>query len=179
MDLEASMRKSVDSTQRTFNTIRTGRANSSLLDKIQVEYYVADTPLKSLATISTPDSTTIQLQPFDMSSLALIEKAISMSDLGLTCNNDGKLIRINIPPLTEDRRKDLCKLASKYAEEGKVALRNIRRDAIDKVKKQEKEGEFSEDQSRDEQDKVQKLTDKFIAEIEKLLAEKEADILKV
>ena len=179
MDLEASMRKSVDSTQRTFNTIRTGRANSSLLDKIQVEYYGADTPLKSLATISTPDSTTIQLQPFDMSSLALIEKAISMSDLGLTCNNDGKLIRINIPPLTEDRRKDLCKLASKYAEEGKVALRNIRRDAIDKVKKQEKEGEFSEDQSRDEQDKVQKLTDKFISEIEKLLAEKEADILKV
>ncbi|MBM5791073.1 MAG: ribosome recycling factor [Cyanobacteria bacterium M_surface_10_m1_298] len=179
MELEASMRKSVESTQRTFNTIRTGRANASLLDKIQVEYYGADTPLKSLATISTPDSTTIQLQPFDMSSLALIEKAISMSDLGLTCNNDGKVIRINIPPLTEDRRKDLCKLAAKYAEEGKVALRNIRRDAIDKVKKQEKEGEFSEDQSRDEQDKVQKLTDKFIAEIEKLLAEKEADILKV
>ena len=179
MELEASMRKSVESTQRTFNTIRTGRANASLLDKIQVEYYGADPPLKSLATISTPDSTTIQLQPFDMSSLALIEKAISMSDLGLTCNNDGKVIRINIPPLTEDRRKDLCKLAAKYAEEGKVALRNIRRDAIDKVKKQEKEGEFSEDQSRDEQDKVQKLTDKFIAEIEKLLAEKEADILKV
>ncbi|MBV2350514.1 ribosome recycling factor [Synechococcus sp. HK05] len=179
MDLEASMRKSVDSTQRTFNTIRTGRANATLLDKIQVEYYGADTPLKSLATISTPDSSTIQLQPFDASSLSLIEKAISMSDLGLTCNNDGKVIRINIPPLTEDRRKDLCKLAAKYAEEGKVALRNIRRDAIDKVKKQEKEGEFSEDQSRDEQDKVQKLTDKFIAEIEKLLADKEADILKV
>jgi ribosome recycling factor len=179
MELEASMRKSVDSTQRTFNTIRTGRANASLLDKIQVEYYGADTPLKSLATISTPDSSTIQLQPFDASSLSLIEKAISMSDLGLTCNNDGKVIRINIPPLTEDRRKDLCKLAAKYAEEGKVALRNIRRDAIDKVKKQEKEGEFSEDQSRDEQDKVQKLTDKFIAGIEKLLAEKEADILKV
>jgi ribosome recycling factor len=169
MDLEASMRKSVDSTQRTFNTIRTGRANASLLDKIQVEYYGAD----------TPDSSTIQLQPFDGGSLGLIEKAISMSDLGLTCNNDGKVIRINIPPLTEDRRKDLCKLAAKYAEEGKVALRNVRRDAIDKVKKQEKEGEFSEDQSRDEQDKIQKLTDKFISEIEKLLAEKEADILKV
>ena len=179
MDLEASMRKSVDSTQRTFNTIRTGRANPSLLDKIQVEYYGADTPLKSLATISTPDSSTIQLQPFDAGSLGLIEKAISMSDLGLTCNNDGKLIRINIPPLTEDRRKDLCKLAAKYAEEGKVALRNVRRDAIDKVKRQEKEGELSEDQSRDEQDKVQKLTDKLITEIEKLLADKEADILKV
>ena len=179
MDLEASMRKSVDSTQRTFNTIRTGRANASLLDKIQVEYYGADTPLKSLATISTPDSSTIQLQPFDGGSLGLIEKAISMSDLGLTCNNGGRLIRINIPPLTEDRRKDLCKLAAKYAEEGKVALRNIRRDASDKVKKQEEDGELSEDQSRDEQDKVQKLTDKFIAEIEKNLADKEADILKV
>jgi ribosome recycling factor len=111
--------------------------------------------------------------------MAVIEKAIATSDLGLTCNNDGKVIRINIPPLTEDRRKELCKLASKYAEEGKVALRNIRRDAIDKIKKQEKEGELSEDQSRDEQDKIQKLTDRFIADLEKQLAEKEADILKV
>lgn len=179
MDLEVSMRKSVESTQRTFNTIRTGRANASLLDKIQVEYYGSEMSLKSLATISTPDSSTIQIQPFDGGSLSLIEKAISMSDLGLTCNNDGKVIRINIPPLTEDRRKELCKLAAKYAEEGKVALRNIRRDAIDKVKRQEKEGEFSEDQSRDEQDKIQKLTDRFIAEIEKLLADKEVDILKV
>ena len=144
-----------------------------------MEYYGAETPLKSLATISTPDSTTIQIQPFDAGSLALIEKAIAMSDLGLTCNNDGRLIRINIPPLTEDRRKDLCKLAARYAEEGKVALRNIRRDGIDRIKKQEKEGELSEDQCRDEQDKVQKLTDRFIAEIEKHLAEKETDILKV
>jgi len=179
MDLEASMRKSLDAAQRTFNTIRTGRANPSLLDKIQVEYYGADTPLKSLASLSTPDAQTIQIQPFDTSAMALIEKAISMSDLGLTCNNDGKVIRINIPPLTEDRRKELCKLAAKYAEEGKVALRNIRRDAIERIKKQEKEGDFSEDQSRDEQDKVQKLTDKFIAELEKQLADKEADILKV
>ena len=179
MDLEASMRKSVEATQRTFNTIRTGRANPSLLDKISVEYYGAETQLKALATISTPDSTTIQIQPFDGGSLGLIEKAIAMSDLGLTCNNDGKVIRINIPPLTEDRRKELCKVAAKYAEEGKVALRNIRRDGIDRIKKQEKDGELSEDQSRDEQDKVQKLTDRFIAEIEKHLAEKEADILKV
>jgi ribosome recycling factor len=179
MDLEASMRKSLDATQRTFNTIRTGRANPSLLDKIQVEYYGSDTPLKSLANLSTPDSQTIQIQPFDTSAMALIEKAISMSDLGLTCNNDGKVIRINIPPLTEDRRKELCKLAAKYAEEGKVALRNIRRDAIERIKKQEKEAELSEDQSRDEQDKVQKLTDRFIADLEKQLAEKEADILKV
>lgn len=179
MDLEVSMRKSVEATQRTFNTIRTGRANPSLLDKISVEYYGAETSLKSLATISTPDSTTIQIQPFDRGSLAVIEKAIAMSDLGLTCNNDGKVIRINIPPLTEDRRKELCKVAAKYAEEGKVALRNLRRDGIDRIKKQEKDGELSEDQSRDEQDKVQKLTDRFIVEIEKHLAEKEADILKV
>jgi ribosome recycling factor len=179
MDLEASMRKSLEATQRTFNTIRTGRANPSLLDKIVVEYYGAETALKSLATISTPDSQTIQIQPFDSGVINLIEKAIGMSDLGLTPNNDGKVIRINIPPLTEDRRKDLCKLAARYAEEGKVALRNIRREGIDRIKKQEKDGDCSEDQSRDEQDKVQKLTDRYIAELEKLLAAKEADILKV
>jgi len=179
MDLEASMRKSVEATQRTFNTIRTGRANPSLLDKIVVEYYGAETALKSLATISTPDSQTIQIQPFDASSIHLIEKAIGLSDLGLTPNNDGRAIRINIPPLTEDRRKDLCKLAAKYAEEGKVALRNIRRDGIDKIKKLEKEGDYSEDQSRDAQEKVQKLTDRFISELEKHLADKEIDILKV
>jgi ribosome recycling factor len=169
----------LEATQRTFNTIRTGRANPSLLDKIVVEYYGAETPLKSLATINTPDSQTIQIQPFDSGVINLIEKAIGMSDLGLTPNNDGKVIRINIPPLTEDRRKDLCKLAARYAEEGKVALRNIRREGIDRIKKQEKDGECSEDQSRDEQDKVQKLTDRYIVELEKLLAAKEADILKV
>ena len=179
MDIEASMRKSVEATQRTFNTIRTGRANPSLLDKLSIEYYGAETPLRSLATLSTPDSQTIQIQPFDTGSMALIEKAIAMSELGLTPNNDGKVIRINIPPLTEDRRKEFCKLASRYAEEGKVSLRNIRREAIDQVKKQEKDGELSEDQSRDAQEKVQKLTDRFIAELDKHLAEKEIDILKV
>jgi ribosome recycling factor len=179
MDLEAAMRKSVEAALRNFNTIRTGRANPSLLDKISVEYYGAETPLKSLAGLSTPDAQTIQIQPFDQSAIGLIEKAIAMSDLGLTCNNDGRVIRINIPPLTEDRRKELCKIAAKYAEEGKVALRNNRRDGIDRIKKQEKDGELSEDQSRDEQEKVQKLTDRFIAELEKHLAEKEAEILKV
>ena len=173
------MRKSVEATQRTFNTIRTGRANPTLLDKVVVEYYGAETPLKSLATLSTPDSQTIQIQPFDAGSIALIEKAIAMSDLGLTPNNDGRMIRINIPPLTEDRRKELCKLAAKYAEEGKVSLRNLRREAIDKVKKQVKDGDLSEDQSRDEQDKIQKVTDRFIVELEKHLADKEAEILKV
>ncbi len=178
-ELEASMRKSVEATQRNFNTIRTGRANSSLLDRINVEYYGAETPLKSLATLTTPDSQTIQIQPFDMSALASIEKAIAMSELGFTPNNDGKIIRINVPPLTEERRKEFCKLASRYAEEGKVALRNLRRDAIDKIKKQEKESDLSEDQSRDEQDVIQKTLDKFINELEKHLASKEADILKV
>ncbi|MEB3157699.1 MAG: ribosome recycling factor [Cyanobacteriota bacterium] len=179
MDLEASMRKSVEATQRNFNTIRTGRANPSLLDKVMVEYYGAETPLKSLATLSTPDSQTIQIQPFDAGSVSVIEKAISMSDLGLTPNNDGRMIRINIPPLTEDRRKELCKLAAKYAEEGKVALRNLRREAIDRIKKQEKDGELSEDQLRDEQEKIQKTTDRFIVELEKHLSDKEAEILKV
>ncbi len=178
-EIESSMRKSVEAVQRNFNTIRTGRANPSLLDRITVEYYGADSPLKSLATISTPDSQTIAIQPFDLGSLALIEKAIATSDLGFTPNNDGKVIRINVPPLTEERRKEFCKIASKYAEEGKVSLRNIRRDAIEKIKKQEKAAEISEDQSRDEQEIVQQLTDKFIREIEKHLAEKEADILKV
>tara|TARA_B100000700_G_scaffold299006_1_gene365488 strand:- start:727 stop:1275 length:549 start_codon:yes stop_codon:yes gene_type:complete len=178
-EIEKSMMKSLEAAQRNFNSIRTGRANASLLDRINVEYYGADTPLKSLATISTPDSQTISIQAFDIGSLNLIEKAISMSDLGFTPNNDGKIIRINVPPLTEERRKDFCKIASKYAEEGKVALRNIRREAIEKIKKLEKGGELSEDQSRDEQDKVQKLTDKYIGEIDKNLSEKEADILKV
>ncbi|MEB3270477.1 MAG: ribosome recycling factor [Synechococcus sp.] len=179
MDLDASMRKSVEATQRTFNTIRTGRANPSLLDRISVDYYGAETAIKALASLSTPDSQTIQIQPFDRGSINLIEKAIAMSDLGLTPNNDGRVIRINIPPLTEDRRKELCKLAARYAEEGKVALRNLRREGIDRIKKQEKEGELSEDQSRDQQDRIQKLTDRYIAELEKHLAEKEADILKV
>ncbi len=178
-DLEVSMRKSIEAAQRTFNTIRTGRANPSLLDRLSIEYYGSETPLKSLATISTPDSQTISIQPFDTSSLSLIEKAISTSDLGFTPNNDGKVIRINVPPLTEERRKEFCKLASKYAEEGKVALRNLRRDAIEKIKKLEKDGDLSEDRSRDEQEDVQKLTNKFIAELEKHLADKEADILKV
>ena len=179
LEIESSMRKSVEAAQRTFNTIRTGRANPSLLDRLTVKYYGADTPLKSLATLSTPDSQTIAIQPFDLSSLPLIEKAITTSDLGFTPNNDGKIIRINVPPLTEERRKEFCKLASKYAEEGKIALRNIRRDAIDKIKKLEIEGEVSEDQSRDEQEGVQKLTNKFISQIENHLADKESDILKV
>ncbi|WP_199298916.1 ribosome recycling factor [Trichocoleus sp. FACHB-46] len=173
------MQKAVESTQRSFNTIRTGRANTSLLDRVMVEYYGAPTSLKSLATINTPDASTITVQPFDRGSLNLIEKAISLSDIGLTPSNDGSTIRLNIPPLTSDRRKELVKLAAKFAEEGKVSVRNVRRDAVDSVRKQEKAGEVSEDEARDLQDKIQKLTDKYIARIEEVLAEKEKDITTV
>jgi ribosome recycling factor len=178
-DVEEHMQKAVEATQRSFNTIRTGRASTSLLDKISVEYYGTPTPLKSLANITTPDSSTIAIQPYDRGSLAIIEKAISLSDIGLTPNNDGSTIRLNIPALTNDRRKELVKLAAKYGEEGKVSVRNIRRDAIDAVKKQEKAKEIAEDDSRDRQDKIQKLTDKYIARVEEVLAEKEKDIMTV
>jgi ribosome recycling factor len=178
-DIEDHMQKAVEATKRSFNTIRTGRASTSLLDRVSVDYYGSPTPLKSLANISTPDASTISIQPFDRSSMGAIEKAISLSDIGLTPNNDGTAIRLNIPPLTTERRKELVKQASKYAEEGKVSVRNIRRDGIDEVKKQEKASEISEDESKGLQDKIQKLTDKYIGNIEKVLAEKEKDIMTV
>jgi ribosome recycling factor len=178
-EVQDHMQKTVDSTQRSFNTIRTGRANASLLDRIVVEYYGAETPLKSLATISIPDATTIAIQPYDRTSLNVIEKAISLSDVGLTPSNDGQIIRLNIPPLTSDRRKEMVKLASKLAEEGKVAIRNIRREAIDAARKQEKNHELSEDEARDLQEQIQKTTDKFITKIDELLAAKEKDITTV
>lgn len=178
-EAESTMQKAVDATQRAFNTIRTGRANASLLDRVMVEYYGTPTSLKSLANISTPDATTITIQPYDRSSLNLIEKAISMSDVGLTPNNDGSVIRLNIPPLTSDRRKELVKLAAKYAEEGRVSIRNIRRDALDTIRKQEKNSEISEDEAQDLQDQLQKLTNKYTGKIDDLLAEKEKDITTV
>lgn len=178
-ETESAMKKAVEATQRSFNTIRTGRANSSLLDRVMVDYYGTETPLKSLAVIDTPDASTISIKPFDPSAMNSIEKAISMSDVGLTPNNDGSVIRLNIPPLTSDRRQELVKLASKLAEEGKVSIRNIRRDNIDSIRKQEKNSDISKDESRDLQDKVQKLTDKYIAKVDDLLAAKEKDISTV
>ena len=178
-DAESHMQKAIEATQRSFNTIRTGRANASLLDRILVEYYGSPTSIKSLASINTPDASTIIIQPFDRNSLNLIEKAISLSDVGLTPSNDGQIIRLNIPQLTSDRRKEFVKMASKFAEEGKVSIRNIRRDAVDSVRKQEKGGEIPEDDAKDLQDKIQKLTDKYIAKIDDLLAEKEKDITTV
>jgi len=178
-EAESKMQHTVEATQRAFNTIRTGRANASLLDKIQVEYYGTPTSLKSLANISTPDASTILIQPYDKSSLNIVEKAISLSDVGITPSNDGSVIRLNIPPLTSDRRKEFVKMAAKYAEEGRVGIRNIRRDALDSIRKQEKAAEVSEDESRDQQDKLQKLTNKYTARIDELLADKEKDITTV
>lgn len=173
------MQKAVEATQHNFNSVRTGRANASLLDRITVEYYGAETNLKSLANISSPDSTTLQIQPFDRSTMRAIEKAISESDIGLTPNNDGSSIRLNIPPLTTDRRKELVKMVSKLAEEGKVAIRNIRRDAIDSLRKLEKSKEISEDDSKSQQEQVDKLTEKFVKSIDKVTTEKEKEILTI
>ena len=178
-ELKDHMQKSVDKTQQDLNTIRTGRANISLLDKITVEYYGTETPLKSLANVSTPDATTILIQPYDKGSVAQIEKAISMSDLGLTPNNDGQVIRLNIPPLTSERRQEFVKLAGKYAEDGKVAIRNVRRDAIERVRKQEKNSEFSKDESHDLQDEIQKITDQYIAKIDKILDVKDQELTSI
>jgi ribosome recycling factor len=178
-EVEDHMQKTLDSTQRSLNTIRTGRANASLLDRINVEYYGTETPLRQLANISTPDSSTLTIQPFDKSSLSAIEKAISMSDIGLVPNNDGVMVRLNIPPLTEERRKEFVKMAGKLAEEGKVALRNVRRDAVDSVRKEAKNGELPEDTSKDLQDKIQQLTNKYTTKIEELLAAKEKEITTV
>lgn len=178
-DAESQMKKAVEATQRGFNTIRTGRANASLLDRVMVEYYGSPTPLKSLASINTPDASTITIQPYDKSTLSLIEKSISLSDIGLTPNNDGQVVRLNIPPLTSERRQEFVKMAGKLAEEGKVSIRNIRRDAVDSVRKQEKSSEISEDESRDLQDQIQQLTDKYTAKIDDLLAAKEKDITTV
>lgn len=178
-EAEDLMQKAVEATQRNFNTIRTGRANASLLDRIMVDYYGSETPLKSIAGISTPDSTTIMIQPYDPSSMAMIEKAITTSDLGLTPNNDGQVIRLNIPPLTSDRRLELVKQVGKLAEEGKISIRNIRRDAIDTVRKQEKNHDISEDESKDLQDEIQKLTDKYSHQVDDILAAKEKDLKTV
>ena len=178
-EIKEHMQKTIEATQRSFNTIRTGRASTSLLDRIVVDYYGTETPLKSLANISTPDATTITIQPYDRGSMSDIEKAIAMSDLGLTPNNNGETIRLNIPPLTSERRQQLVKTAGKLSEEGKVGLRNIRRDAIDTVRKQEKNSEISEDESRSLQDEIQKITDQYTKKIDELLAVKEKEITTV
>ncbi|CAJ1315540.1 ribosome recycling factor [Paenibacillus sp. PK4536] len=175
---EERMEKAIQALSRDLSTLRAGRASSSILDRVQVEYYGALTPLNQLANISTPDSRTLIIQPWDKSSLAEIERAIMKSDLGLTPANDGNIVRLSIPALTEERRSELVKLTKKFGEESKVAIRNIRRDANEDIKKLEKT-DISEDESRRHQEDVQKLTDKFIAEVDNVLASKEKEIMEV
>lgn len=175
---EDRMEKAIGALRRDLSTLRAGKASPALLDRVQVEYYGAITPLNQLANINTPDSRTLMIQPWDKSSVASIEKAILKSDIGLTPSNDGSAIRISVPPLTEERRAELVKQSKKFGEEAKVAIRNIRRDANDDVKKLEKT-DISEDESRRHQDDIQKTTDKYIAEVDKVLAGKEKEIMEV
>ncbi|AYC29271.1 ribosome recycling factor [Paenisporosarcina cavernae] len=173
------MTKAISALSRELSTIRAGRASASLLDKISVDYYGAPTPINQLAGVSTPEARLLTIQPYDKTVLGEIEKAILKSDLGITPTNDGSMIRIAIPALTEERRKDLVKVVKKEAEEAKVAIRNIRRDANDDLKKAEKNGDITEDDLRGYSEDVQKLTDDYIVKIDAVAKEKEKEILEV
>jgi ribosome recycling factor len=173
------MNVSIEHFKGELSGVRTGRASLILFDNVQVNYYGTQTPLKQIATLSVPESRMIVIQPWDISQLPEIEKAILGSGLGLTPSNDGKIIRIGIPPLTEERRKDLVKLVKKMGEECKVAIRNLRRETNDELKALQKEGTLSEDAARKNQDEVQKLTDQTITKVDEILKKKEAEILEV
>ncbi|THB67024.1 MAG: ribosome recycling factor [Spirochaetaceae bacterium] len=178
-DTENRMKKSIKALEEEFAAIRTGRASTALFDKIMVDYYGAPTPLNQVATVSTPEARLVVIQPWDKNSLPEIEKAIQKSELSLNPSNDGKVIRINIPPLTDERRKELVKVAKQTAENAKVAVRNIRRDANDTLKQQQKAGEISEDDEKRLEDEVQKLTDASIKEISNMLEAKEKEITEI
>ena len=178
-DAQTRMGKSVEHARNEFNTVRTGRASASLLDRVEVDYYGTPTPLKQLATISVPEARMLTIQPFDPSSIRNIEKAIQESDLGLTPSNDGKMIRLPIPQLTEERRKDLVKVVRNLAEEGRVAVREIRRDAMKHLKDLVDKGDVGADEEHRAEERVQKLTDEHTQKIEELLKRKEAEILEV
>ncbi|MGD8268660.1 MAG: ribosome recycling factor [Desulfobacterales bacterium] len=173
-----NMGKSVDDLKREFKKVRTGRASLSILDGIRVNYYGTPTPLNQMATLAVPESRLITIQPWDVSGIKEIEKAILKSDLGLTPSSDGKIIRIAIPPLTEERRKELVRVINKMSEEHKVAVRNIRRDANDMLKDLKKEGDISEDEAFKAQDQVQKITDDNINLVDQITKEKEKEILE-
>lgn len=176
--IEARMDKTIDSLKDSFNTIRTGRANAAIFDKVRVDYYGTKSPLNQFATIAIPEARSVIITPFDKSLISEIEKAIQMADLGLNPSNDGKVIRIAIPALTADRRKELVKQAKTVAENSRTAIRNIRRDGNDDLKKQQKDGTLTEDGLKTETDKLQKLTDKYIDEINKIYDAKEKDIMQ-
>ena len=178
-ELEGRMQKSIDVFVQNLSEVRAGRANPAILNRISVEYYGVQTPINQVAGISVPEARTIVIQPWDASILKAIEKAILASDIGLNPNNDGKVIRLNFPDLTEERRKELAKEVRKIAEEAKVGIRSIRRDGMDTVKDEQKRSEITEDQKADFEEKIQKLTDKYVAEIDKLLENKEKEIMSI
>ena len=177
-DCEAKMGYSLGHLRTELAKLRTGQASLAILDGVKVDYYGTPTPLSQAATLGVPDSSTITIQPWDVSILKDIEKALQASDLGLTPNNDGKMVRLHIPPLTQERRQLLAKVVKKYAEECRVTIRNIRRDFNDKVKAQEKKHEISEDESHKYTDKMQKITDSQIGQVDKTVQEKEKDVLE-
>jgi len=178
-DATRRMDKSIESTRQEFNSVRTGRASPALLDRVQVDYYGTPTPLKNLATITAPEPRLLNVQPFDPNSVKAIEKAIQESDLGLQPSNDGKLIRLPIPQLTEERRKELVKVVRRYAEDGKVAIRNVRRDVMRHLEELVRNGEVGDDEERRGENQVQKLTDEHTKTIDELLKHKEAEIMEV
>ena len=176
---EDKMKKTLDVLAKELAAVRAGRANPAVLDKITVEYYGAPTPLNQVAAIASPDPRSLSIQPWDGSILKAIEKAIQTSDLGINPQNDGKCIRLSFPPLTEERRKELIKQCSKIGEDSKVAIRNIRRDAMDKFKDLKKKSEMTEDELHDGEEKMQKLTDKYVKEIDAMVAKKSKELAEV
>jgi len=178
-DMQDQMKQAVQAFSKSLATVRAGRANPSLLDGVHVDYYGAYTPLNQLATVSAPEARLLVITPFDKSSVGNIEKAIQKADLGLSPSSDGNVVRINIPTLTEDRRKDLMKVVGKYAEEARVQIRNIRRDANDQLKKMEKTSDITEDELRSYQDDVQTNTDHYVGEIDHKVETKEKEIMEV
>ncbi|MBU0605073.1 MAG: ribosome recycling factor [Candidatus Omnitrophica bacterium] len=175
-DTETKMKKTVEATQRDFSTVRTGRASIALVDNIKVDYYGASTPLKQLAAVTTPDARLVMIQPWDKNSLVDIEKALLKSDLGITPGNDGKVIRLTIPSLTQERRSELDKVLKKIAEDGHISMRTGRHAALEVIKKLEKDKAITEDDKFKASEDIQKLTDKFVKEIDTILAAKEKDI---
>lgn len=178
-ELEERMNKTLSVLEENFSEIRAGRANPAILNKVTVDYYGVPTPINQMAGISVPEARLIVIQPWDASVLKSIEKAILASDIGLNPNNDGKVIRLNFPELTEERRKDLVKDVKKIAEEARVSVRSIRRDGMDNIKDALKKSEITEDEKANLEDKVQKLTDKYVAEIDSLLEKKEKEIMSI
>ena len=173
------MIKTAEVLSTQFDTVRAGRANAAVLDQIEVDYYGSPTPIRQIASISSPDPRTLLIQPWDGSTLKLIEKAILTSELGINPQNDGRVIRLVFPQLTEERRKELAKQVRKYGEEAKVAVRNIRRDAMDKFKKEQKKGEITEDDLKIIEKDLQKLTDDYIKEVERIADEKEKELMEI